>query len=571
MRVLAAMFVCTCVAAQTNTLLILADDVGVDMIGAYKEGTSPPPTPNIDKLAANGVLFRNAYANPICSPTRATIHTGRYSFRTGVGAVVSYGRGRPLQLDEFTLPELLDRGGYAHALIGKWHLGDARNGGYRGPNLAGWSYYAGHTWNIKAPETYYSWRKVVNGKASTSKVYATTDNVDEAIGWIKAQKKNWLCHLSFNSAHAPFHAPPQRLHTYKLQAKDPKSQPIPFYKAMVQAIDTEIGRLLRSIPAATLAQTNILFVGDNGTPGKVSEPPFINSHAKTTLYEGGVNVPWIVSGPAVKSPGREVDHLVATVDLYPTIAEFSGIDARKAVPRSIPLDGFSIVPYLRNPAQKPLRSTVYMERFNGANASAKKDGWAIRDQDHKLIRKDGNGLESFFDLANDPFEKVNLIGKLNAKQKSAYDALKAEVARLHADWMPFGAGCKASGGVPALELVGHAVPRYGKTFVTEITNLGAGATSAAGLIGLSRKTYSGKGLPLDLTFLNMPGCALRVSIDASVPLTIQGGSARWALALPNDPSLQDALFYAQGAVVDSSANGCGLAMSNAGAGRIGAR
>ncbi|MCH2169551.1 sulfatase-like hydrolase/transferase [Myxococcota bacterium] len=408
-----------------NTLLILADDVGVDAIGAYQVGDSAPPTPVIDSLATEGVLFRNAWSTPLCSATRAGIHTGRYGFRTGVGAVVSGGRGMPLSTREITLPEVLDASGHAHALIGKWHLGDVRNGGDRGPNLAGWSHFAGHLWNIKPPESYFRWRKVVDGEVSTSERYATSDNVDDALRWIEKQSGPWVCVVSFNAAHSPFHAPPAALHTQDLEGADPSEEPRRFYDAMVEAMDSEIGRLLTSLPKDTLARTNVIFAGDNGTPSGLIEEPFGRHRGKTTLYQGGIHVPLIARGPAISDPGREVDALVGTVDLFPTVAELSGVDLVEVMPPDIVLDGVSLVPYFEDEDQKPLRETVYTERFGVRNAG--RNGVAIRDERYKLIR--WRQTEALFDLLEDPYERKNLLlGRLTPEQRAADQSLRKALA-----------------------------------------------------------------------------------------------------------------------------------------------
>jgi arylsulfatase A-like enzyme len=510
------------------------------------------------------VLFRNAYANPVCSPTRATFHTGRYSFRTGVTWVVWFG-GKPLSHEEFTLPELLATAGYARALFGKWHLGDSSNGGDNSPNLAGWSHFAGHIRNIWPPETYYNWRKVVNGTASTSTVYATTENVNDALTWIRAQTGPWVCCLCFNAAHYPFHAPPPSLHTRKLPSVNPSTQPTPFFKAMVEAMDTEIGRLLQSLGKTTLDKTNIIFLGDNGTPARVSEPPFLPSHAKITLYEGGVNVPLIVSGPVVKTPAREVKALVDSVDIFPTIAELSGINARQVVPKAIPIDGISFVPYLKNPLQTPLRRFSYAEMSGGS-----RPGVAIRNATYKLIR--WNGSDAFFDLAQDPFEKNNLLlGKLSTVQQTNHDALVLELARLKADYMPFGSGCKGQGGVPRLELVGGKLPRLGQSFTIEMAGIAPKATAAVGVAGLSSTFFGNSPLPIDLTPTGMLGCKLFISVDLPAALSLSGGRARWSLAIPASPLLLGARFYQQGLVLELGANSAGKIVTAGASARIGAR
>ncbi|MEE8507836.1 MAG: sulfatase-like hydrolase/transferase, partial [Myxococcota bacterium] len=129
----------------SNILILLIDDFGVDMVGAYEEGTEPPPTPNIDRLASRGVLFRNAWSYPNCSPTRAAIHTGRYAFRTGIGTLVRpWGYALPLR--ELTIPEMLTlgtKGLFSTAAIGKWHLGNESVGGPHAPNQAGYHHFAG--------------------------------------------------------------------------------------------------------------------------------------------------------------------------------------------------------------------------------------------------------------------------------------------------------------------------------------------------------------------------------------------------------------------------------------------
>ncbi len=121
-----------------NVLILVADDLGVNLVGAYAKGADPAPTPNIDALAARGVLFRRAWSNPLCSPTRATIQTGRYSFRTGIGWLIPVlHKGPALDPSKMTLPDLLgSRAGYATAAFGKWHLGNRSNGGMLSPIVA---------------------------------------------------------------------------------------------------------------------------------------------------------------------------------------------------------------------------------------------------------------------------------------------------------------------------------------------------------------------------------------------------------------------------------------------------
>ena len=141
--------------AGQNVLLVIADDYGADAMGLYSSAETAP-TPTLDALAATGVRFTNCWANPVCSPTRASILTGRHAFRTGVGAP-----GHVIGLNEFTVAQALGDAGYGTACIGKWHLSDDTNGGADNPNLMGFDHYSGNTGG--ALGNYYRWDKTVNG------------------------------------------------------------------------------------------------------------------------------------------------------------------------------------------------------------------------------------------------------------------------------------------------------------------------------------------------------------------------------------------------------------------------
>ncbi len=330
-----------------NVLLIIADDFGVDSHGLYGIGSSTAPTPTIDGLAAEGVRFLRAWSNPLCSPTRATLLTGRYSFRTGVGFPTS--ESRQIGLSEFTLPQALSQLGYSSAAIGKWHLSGDTNGEGYNPNLMGFDHYSG---NLEGFVTdYYYWTKTVNGIDSTVTNYATTENVDDALTWISGQGESpWFLWLAFNAPHSPFHKPPNELHSYDSLSgtqQDINNNPVPYYQAMIEAMDTEIGRLLSSID---LASTDIIFIGDNGTPSEVAVPPADSNRVKATLYQGGVWVPWIVSGPSVTSIPRTNSALVNTTDIFATIIELAGGVVDNVVPASVTHDSISILPLLEDPA-----------------------------------------------------------------------------------------------------------------------------------------------------------------------------------------------------------------------------
>lgn len=352
-----------------NILVLLADDLGVDMLGVYGEGSDLPPTPNLDALARGGVLFRNAWASPVCSPSRAVLQTGRHAFRSGVGFGIPYHRAYSLPLDEVTLAELLrgdSRQTWSTAAFGKWHLAsvhpDDDQGGRLAPNRQGYQHYAGVLGG--APRDYFAWASTVNGRGGVVREYATTHHVDNALAWIDRAREPWLVYLAFNAPHAPFHAPPPELHTQDLSAAAaPGVDPRPYYKAQVEALDTEIGRLLRGLGDAR-QRTHVLFMGDNGTPGPVLMPPFSADRGKSTLYESGVRVPFLVSGPAVVAPGRESAALTGLVDVFATVAELAGVDPLAVLPPGRALDSRSLVPVLSAADAAAPREVLMTETFS---------------------------------------------------------------------------------------------------------------------------------------------------------------------------------------------------------------
>lgn len=415
-----------------NVLVILLDDVGVDQLSVYGMGSDLPATPNIDRLASGGVLFENVWSNPVCSPTRATLVTGRYVFRNGVGHTVSFG-GFPLDLDEITLPELLDDVGggvYSHAAFGKWHLGDSSVGGDLAPNLAGFDHFSGVLQNV---QNYYIYPKTENGLTMWNLGYQTSDMVDDFLRWEKQQGAPWMAYMAFNAPHYPWTAPPPNLHTVDLEnAPPPSVDARPYYKAMIEAADHEIGRMLANMQG-TLEDTTIIFLADNGTPPEVVVPPFDNQKAKATLYEGGVRVPMIVAGAAVEQPGRRERALVNSSDLFATIAELSGAGLPSSWPHGYTVDSVSFVPYLLSGSAAPQRDYVFAEIFTpGGFGPYLLEARAVRDERYKLIESSldpdpiyGN---RFFDLWTDPFEQNDLLGQpLSPEQLDAYNRLNRQL------------------------------------------------------------------------------------------------------------------------------------------------
>jgi len=408
-------------SAQHNVLVIVADDLGVDKLASYGVGSNPPSTPNLDALAAGGIQFRNAFANPVCSPTRTTILTGRYGFRTGVGQILSDGSDGPWHT-EYSIPEVINLstlGLVSLGRFGKWHMGGPNNGGPFSPNFFSYDFFEGTYIGLDPLFTYYVWDELKNGVVTPKATYNTSEVVDDVLKWLSEppqQVNPWYAHVSFNAPHSPYHAPPAELHSVNLDgAGSPNANPLPYYNAMVEAMDTEIGRLLAGLGPA-LANTNIIFVGDNGTPGEAMEPPFDHAKDKGTLFDGGIHVPLIVSGPAVQHRGAECDALVNTTDLWSTVIQLAGAKIHDVVPLTWVHDSVSILPYLEDPTRPSIRQWVYSEFFGpngqGVPFESKSIGVAVFDGRYKLIRTFFQGThikDRMFDLKNDPFERRDLV------------------------------------------------------------------------------------------------------------------------------------------------------------------
>ncbi|MBK9273620.1 MAG: sulfatase-like hydrolase/transferase [Flavobacteriales bacterium] len=399
-------------AQQPNILLVIADDLGLDPVPGYAPWVDKAAMPNLEALMAQGLTFDNVWADPLCSPTRSTIITGRYGFRTGV---LNPGDLSLLPAGETTLHRHLSdlNSGYASCIIGKWHLGGQQPDPTY-PNIMGVPHFAGIL--SGAVSSYTSWSLTVDGVTSPSTDYVTTALTDRAIDWIDQQTTPWFCWLAYNAPHTPLHRPPLFLHQQGPLPVHPDSiaaNPMPYYLAMVESVDHEVDRLLASLTAAELANTVVLFIGDNGTSPDVIQVPYPPNHAKGTLYEGGVRVPLVIAGPGITRAGEREAALVNTTDLFATIVELTG----HALPAYE--DSRSLVPLFTQTGQT-VRSCLFANVSQGAVS-----GHAIRDERWKLIDLD-DGTQQFFDLLNDPWESTDLLlGGLNTSEQQAYDALQA--------------------------------------------------------------------------------------------------------------------------------------------------
>ncbi len=382
-----------------SLVLIVADDLGTDRVGCY--GDAAARTPHIDQLAAEGTRYETCWGAPLCTPARAMILTGLFPYRTGIG-----GKMKPSDTFDLSLPSLADVAADHRArLIGKWHLTHDP----QAPGLLGFE-HRGSMKNLAQNETYWRWWKNVDGSLQPSFRYATTDNVDDAIRSLDRD----VVVLMFNAPHAPFHVPPPHLHTQATPGTDSRR-----FRAMVEAMDTEIGRLMAAIDALPDRRPLVIFTSDNGTPSAVHEPGDNQFRMKGTHYEGGLRVPLIARGPGV--PAGVVDRrLTSVVDFFATAQDVLNAPGPSAA------DSVSIF------ADVP-RRWIYTETFrpNGVGGPHKWRVQSIRESRYKLIRRrKPNTIEHvLYDLLTDTDESFNLLdGPLTSEQQAVYQQLLA--------WLP---------------------------------------------------------------------------------------------------------------------------------------
>lgn len=381
------------VSEKPNILLIIADDMGLDATPGFDVGTVKPNMPNLQNMINSGVRFSNVWSNPTCTPTRSTILTGKYGFRTNVlnvGDVLSTSETSIQQFLTVNSPE------YSNAVIGKWHL--SSNASH--PTAMGIDYYAGLI--SGGVQSYWNWNLTENQQITNSTEYTTTKFTDLAINWVADQTSPWFLWLAYNAPHTPFHLPPSELHSQGNLATDQASidaNPLPYYMAMLEAMDSEIGRLLDSMSDEERENTVIIFIGDNGTPNQVVQE-YVSQRAKGSVYQGGVNVPMIVSGKDLDRFNTIEDALINTTDLFATIADIAETGTTE-------INDSKSFKELLTASNAENREYAYTEisRDNGSD-------YTIRNATHKYILF-ADGDEALYNISANPFENPNL---LNANQ-----------------------------------------------------------------------------------------------------------------------------------------------------------
>jgi len=405
-------------ARPPNIVFIIADDMGYADISCY--GRRDLATPNIDKIAAQGTRFTQAYANsPVCTASRVAIITGRYQLRLPVGLEepISGTTDRAIGLppEHPTLPSLLRKAGYATTLIGKWHLGALPT---FSPQKSGYDHFYGyrsgaidyflHVGTSGSPDFWDEEKEIAQDGYSTT---LFGDRAVQVIGDYARAAKPFLLSLHFNAPHWPWEGPNDRAEAERLGGKnlrdfDGGSQAT--YRAMIAALDVEVGRVMKALEENGLARdTIVIFTSDNGGERYADTWPFTGR--KTELLEGGLRIPAIISWPARIPAGRVSTQVTANMDWLPTLLAAAGTAPDPAYKP----DGLNLLPHLAEGAAVTERRLFW--RYKALWQRAARIG------DWKYLKiLDNNFL---FNVVEDPLERANL--------KTRYPDI---YARLVAEW-----------------------------------------------------------------------------------------------------------------------------------------
>ena len=430
-----------------NIVFILADDLGWTDVGCF--GSRYYETPNIDRLAREGMRFTVAYSNgPNCAPTRACLMSGQYTPRHGIYTVGSGSRGKPqfrktvpvtnntvLPTRHVTPAEILRKAGYATAHMGKWHLGSPPT---EGPSEQGFDLNVAGG-KRGSPATYFSPYRNGQLKDGPKGEYLTDRLTDEALTFIEANRDGpFFLYLPHYAVHTPLQAKEELIAKYR--KKPPvKGHRNPVYAAMIHSLDDSVGRILDKLDELKLTErTVVVFTSDNGGLGGYADAGIqgakdVASNAplrggKGMLYEGGIRVPQIVRWPNVVEPGSECAEPVITLDFYPTLVEIAGgkLDPKQQ------LDGKSLLPLLKSDGKTSFdREAIYWHFPGYLEASAKRGTWrttpagAIRQGRYKLIEFFEDDHVELYDLQKDISESNNLAKTMPEKRSELYGRLAA--------------------------------------------------------------------------------------------------------------------------------------------------
>lgn len=412
---------------RPNIVFILADDMGIGDLGCY--GQEYIKTPNIDRMAREGIRFTQFYAgSTVCAPSRASLMTGQHTGITHVRGNGEY----PLPETDTIIPQLLQKEGYNTAMFGKWGLGLEGTTGE--PQKKGWNHFTGHLHHVDAhyqqPDSLWRLRNGKLEKFDTPEgSYGNEIFTRKALDFIEnqSQEQPFFLYLSFTVPHAELVVPQKYLKPYldtNGQSKftpetawpdgkhyGPQPYPKAAYAAMVSSVDNYVGRVLRQLKKKGMAEnTLVIFSSDNGTHVEggrtMKDVAFFKSSGryrgvKRDVYEGGIHEPFIAHWPGKIKPGTVSDHIGAFWDVLPTLAELGGV---KKLPENT--SGISFVPELLGKGQQAQPDYLYWEFYErGGKQAVRKQHWkAVR----LNVKKDPDARIELYDLSSDPQEEHNV-------------------------------------------------------------------------------------------------------------------------------------------------------------------
>jgi arylsulfatase A len=406
-------------AKSPNILFIMADDLG--WMDLACQGNPLVETPNLDRLAKQGMRFTDAYAAaPVCSPTRCAVLTGQAPARIGLTThlpglfLPKDGRPQPAKLtpqlngEHVTIAERMKEAGYASAFFGKWHIAPSSGRGGKvadavSPTGQGFDLNVGGT-SYGGPPSFFSPYRNAELPDGPDGEYLPDRLVDETIRFTEANKdKPWMAHLWFYTVHWPMQAPKGLLEKYA-ERKGPGLNDTR-YGAMIEAMDLAIGRLLKALKKMDAEKDSlVIFTSDNGGFAGVSDCRPLRE-SKGHLYEGGIRVPMIVRWPGRVPPDTLCKVPVTSMDFYPTFLDIAGLK-----PSGKPIDGESLLPLFRETG-KLTRKTIYFHFPNYAWHMGNRLAGAVREGKWKMIRNYDDGSLELYDLHKDLSEKKNLAKK----------------------------------------------------------------------------------------------------------------------------------------------------------------
>lgn len=450
---------------RLNLIFFLADDLGYMDVG-FNHPDSFYETPNLNQLAASGMVFTDFYAaSQVCSPTRASIFTGKYPARTNTTNFFSGRRGgkfgaahfeTQMALEEITLAEALKEGGYRTCFAGKWHLGPQGNW----PTDQGFDINQGGGENGAPRSYFFPYKNVENLGDGPEGEFLTERLAAESINFLEEMAKGgdpFLLFHSFYQVHTPLQAPKSLVEKYEAKAKrlgfdqdegrfdpgrerqlwpdtkEPRNvrvrQDHAVYAAMVESMDNAIGEILNRLDLLGLAgKTAVVFTSDNGGLSTSEGLPTSNlplRGGKGWIYEGGIREPTVIRWPGVTPPGTRCSVPAVSTDFYPTLLEMAGLPLRPEQHE----DGRSLVPLLRNPFAKFDRGPIFWHYPHYANQGGFPSS-AVRVGDLKLIQDLEDGAFELYHLSDDLGEHNNLEQLHPEKveeMKSLLDAWRREV------------------------------------------------------------------------------------------------------------------------------------------------